>query len=53
MVDHTLNEDEDKWRCAIDWCNKLFKTHDFLKKHLKNKHGALAEAEEAKVGNWL
>lgn len=44
-------EPEGKMRCAVEWCNKLFKGPDFLKKHLRTKHldmatGRLLRASE-------
>ncbi|GMH90679.1 hypothetical protein TrST_g4963 [Triparma strigata] len=31
--------DTEKFRCRFHFCNKLFKTKDFLTKHLHKKHG--------------
>eukprot|EP01041_Mallomonas_annulata_P001159 gene1159-2251_t len=35
-------EMEGKCRCAVEWCNKLFKGPEFLKKHLRTKHIEMA-----------
>jgi hypothetical protein len=50
VVDHMVNEDEEKWRCSVQGCTKLFKASDFLNKHIRNKHGAHAEATSKAVG---
>mmetsp|Transcript_22792 Transcript_22792/g.33284 ORF Transcript_22792/g.33284 Transcript_22792/m.33284 type:complete len:1021 (-) Transcript_22792:386-3448(-) len=31
-----------KARCGLVWCNKLFKSKEFLSKHIKNKHPDVA-----------
>ena len=33
-----IKENDDKVRCFFKFCNKLFKTVDFLKKHIALKH---------------
>ena len=35
-------EGDGKARCAVEWCIKLFKTTDYLRKHLRAKHIDLA-----------
>lgn len=45
----TKPEPEGKARCAIEWCAKLFKGPDFLKKHLRSKHLELISNRLQKV----
>ncbi|KAJ1445236.1 hypothetical protein M885DRAFT_550593 [Pelagophyceae sp. CCMP2097] len=35
---HATLEDSDRARCGFEWCHKLFKSHDFLQKHVVNRH---------------
>jgi SERRATE/Ars2, N-terminal domain/Domain of unknown function (DUF4187)/Arsenite-resistance protein 2 len=32
-------EDENKWRCRVPDCTKLFKGHNFWRKHVEKRHG--------------
>ena len=41
---HKLEEDNGRARCAFEWCRKLFKSDEYLKKHLANRHGDHLEA---------
>jgi hypothetical protein len=44
LLANMSNEDEQRWRCAAAKdCTKLFKSADFLQKHLLNKHGHALE----------
>jgi len=36
------SEGEGKARCAVEWCNKLFKSSEFVRKHIRTKHTDLA-----------
>ncbi len=48
LLESMSNEDEGRWRCAAEGCTKLFKSSDFLQKHLLLKHGqGLEEALRA------
>lgn len=38
LLENMSNEDEGRWRCAADGCTKLFKSSEFLQKHLLLKH---------------
>lgn len=38
LLEGMNNEDEGRWRCAAQGCTKLFKTSEFLQKHLLLKH---------------
>lgn len=45
LLESMNNEDEGRWRCASQGCTKLFKTSEFLQKHLLLKHiGGLEES---------
>ena len=39
LLENMSNEDEGKWRCTANACAKLFRTSDFLQKHIVAKHG--------------
>ena len=39
LLENMSNEDEGRWRCAANGCAKLFKSSEFLQKHLIVKHG--------------
>ncbi|KAH8043576.1 hypothetical protein JL722_15127 [Aureococcus anophagefferens] len=36
-------EDNGRARCGFEWCRKLFKSQDFLRKHGANRHGDYLE----------
>lgn len=44
MSSHTAQEEQGRARCAFDWCRKLFKSDNFLRKHLANRHADYLEA---------
>ncbi|KAL6071930.1 splicing factor 1 isoform X1 [Balamuthia mandrillaris] len=41
LNDHVVKQDEEKYRCAIRECSKLFCGANFVKKHLRLKHSDL------------
>ena len=41
---HKVAEDGGRARCGFEWCRKLFKSDEFLTKHLTNRHGDHLEA---------
>lgn len=49
LLESMSNEDEGRWRCAAPGCSKLFKSADFLQKHLVLKHADGLEAALATV----
>lgn len=49
LLESMSNEDEGRWRCAAQGCTKLFKSADFLQKHLLLKHVDGLEAALATV----
>lgn len=36
---YVTQEDESKWRCKVPECTKLFKGHNFWRKHIEKRHG--------------
>jgi hypothetical protein len=53
LLDSMSNEDEGRWRCAAHGCSKLFKSADFLQKHLLLKHAEGLDAALATVGAFF
>ena len=45
-MEHILKVDEQKYRCLVPECGKLFKGEDFLRKHFNNKHGEIVKHVE-------
>lgn len=56
MVEHILKVDENKFRCLVPECGKLFKGEDFLRKHFRNRHPDIIgniELNAEYYGNYL
>jgi len=44
MQTHIIAEDHGRARCGFEWCHKLFKSDEFLRKHLSGRHVDYLEA---------
>jgi hypothetical protein len=40
---------EEKYKCGLEKCSKMFKGADFVKKHIQNKHPEIEKAVRNKV----
>jgi len=49
IAKNSLPEDEGRARCGIEFCRKLFKSTEFLQKHLGTKHADIFASTTAKI----
>lgn len=43
MTEHCTVQEDGRARCGVESCGKLFKSTEFLEKHIRSKHMALAQ----------
>jgi uncharacterized C2H2 Zn-finger protein len=49
LVKYVKQEDENKFRCRVPECTKLFKGKDFWKKHVEKRHPEWLESLRSDV----
>jgi uncharacterized C2H2 Zn-finger protein len=49
---YVTQEDENKWRCKVPECTKLFKGHAFWRKHIEKRHGEFFDKVKQEVSQF-